>query len=91
LGEGFQDSLPVFLFTSGAIGLLIDSSRVSQYLLSGIRLNQSLLPALVLSIPVSLPGAYIAKKFVDKIPQKFFRIFVATALLLVGIRYLIFT
>lgn len=80
----------VFLFTSGAIGLLIDSSRIAQYWMSGIRLDPLLSSSLLLSILVSLFGAYIAKKLVDKIPQERFRLFVAIALLLVGIRYLVF-
>lgn len=78
----------VFLFTSGVIGLLIDSSRVAQYVLSGIRVEGSLLTALIVCIPASLLGAYLAKKLVDKIPQKQFRLFIAVALFLVGLRYL---
>src|SRR3989338_10357820 len=78
----------VFLFTSGVIGLLIDSSRLVQYFISGIKLG-SLLTILILCIPVSFFGAFIAKKLVDKIPQKSFRLFIALALFLVGLRYLI--
>lgn len=78
----------VFLFTSGVIGLLIDSSRVTQYFISGTRVDGSLLLALVLCIPTSLLGAYFAKKLVDIIPQQSFRLFIAIALLLVGLRYL---
>ena len=79
----------VFLFTSGVIGILIDSARLTQYTLSGIRLDQFLLTTLLFSIPVSLAGAYIAKRIVDRIPQQSFRLIVALALLLVGIRYLL--
>ena len=81
----------VFLFTSGVIGLLIDSSRISQYWLSGIKIGSNLMTALIICIPVSLIGAYLAKKLVDKIPQKSFRLFIAVALLLVGLRYLLLT
>jgi len=81
----------VFIFTSGVIGLLIDSSRVTQYLIGGIRVEGSLLLVLVICIPISLAGAYLAKELVDKIPQKFFRLFIAIALFLVGLRYLFFT
>jgi len=80
----------VFLFTSGVIGLLIDSSRVVQYFISGIRIQGSLWLALIACIPISLLGAYLAKKLVDKIPQKSFRLFIAIALFLVGLRYLLF-
>ena len=81
----------VFLFTSGVIGLLIDSSRLSQYLLSNIKLNSSLTKTIILCIPVSFLGAYIAKQLVDKIPQKSFRLFITFALFLVGLRYLLFS
>ena len=81
----------VFLFTSGVIGLLIDSSRISQYWLSGIKIGSNLMTALIICISVSLIGAYLAKKLVDKIPQKSFRLFIAVALLLVGLRYLLLT
>jgi len=80
----------VFLFTSGVIGLLIDSSRVVQYFISGIRVEGSLLLALIACVPISLLGAYLAKRLVDKIPQKQFRLFIAIALFIVGLRYLIF-
>jgi len=79
----------VFLFTSGVIGILIDSSRLTQYLIGGTRLTTPLITILFLCVPVSLMGAYIAKKLVNKIPQKSFRVFIAVALLLVGLRYLL--
>lgn len=78
----------IFLFTSGVIGFLVDSSRLTQYFLSDIQLSQLLLSSVLLSILVSLLGAYLAKKLVNKIPQDKFRQFIAIALLLVGLRYL---
>ena len=57
----------IFLFTSGVIGFLVDSSRLTQYFLSGIQLSQLLLSSVLLSILVSLLGAYLAKKMVNKI------------------------
>ena len=77
----------VFLFTSGVIGLLIDSSRIVQYFLSGVTLG-FLLIALLLCIPVSFLGAYLAKKFLDKVSQERFRLYVAAGLFLVGLNYL---
>jgi len=77
----------VFLFTSGVIGLLIDSARIIQYLLSGITLG-FLITALLLCIPASLLGAYIAKKLLDKVSQERFRLYVAAGLFLVGLNYL---
>lgn len=80
----------VFLFTSGMIRLLIDSSRVTQYLLSGVRVQGFLLVALLMCIPVSLLGAYLAKYLIDKIPQQQFRLYIAIGLCIVGLRYLVF-
>ena len=79
----------VYIFTSGLIALFIDVTRVSRYIWGGTRLQQDLLLALILSIPVSFVGAYIAKSFLDRLPQKFFRIFVGVFLALVGAKLLI--
>ncbi|MBI2009775.1 MAG: sulfite exporter TauE/SafE family protein [Candidatus Chisholmbacteria bacterium] len=78
----------VFLFTSGVIGLFIDSSRLVQYSISGIRLGP-LMTALVLCIPASFLGARVAKTIVTRIPQPSFRLVIALFLFLVGLRYLI--
>ena len=81
----------VYIFTSGLIALFIDVTRVSRYIWGGTRLEQDLLVALVLSIPVSFVGAYAAKRFLDRLPQKFFRIFVGAFLALVGAKLLIWS
>jgi hypothetical protein len=79
----------VFLFTSGVIGILIDTTRISQYLLGGTRLADNLPVILLVCIPTSLMGALLAKKLVNKIPQNSFRTFIAGMLLIVGLRYLL--
>ena len=79
----------VYIFTSGLIALFIDITRISRYVWSGTRLEQDLLIALALCIPVSFLGASLAKRFLDKLPQKFFRIFVGIFLALVGAKLLI--
>lgn len=79
----------VYIFTSGMIALFIDLTRVSRYIWGGTRLEGELLLALILSIPVSFASAYIAKKFLDRLPQKSFRIFVGVFLALVGAKLLI--
>jgi uncharacterized protein len=81
----------VYIFTSGLIALFIDLTRVSRYIWGGTRLQGDILVALVLSIPISFAGAYLAKRFLDRLPQKFFRIFVGVFLALVGIKLLIWT
>jgi hypothetical protein len=78
----------VYIFTSGIIALFIDVTRVSRYVLGGTRLEQDLLIALIVAVPVSLAGAYLAKRFLDRLPQKHFRIFVGVFLALVGTKLL---
>lgn len=79
----------VYICTSGMIALFIDVTRISRYMGGGTRLPQGLLLALILSIPLSFVGAYVARHFLIKLPQKFFRIFVGIFLALVGIKLLI--
>jgi len=86
--SAFNLNKSVYIFTSGAIGFLIDSSRLTQYWLGGTKIA-GLETALAICVPTSLIGAYLAKKVIDKVPQKSFRIVVAVALLLVGVRYLL--
>jgi len=81
----------VYILTSGVIALFIDVTRVSRYVWGGTRLQQDLLTALILSIPVSFVGAWIAKRFLNRLPQKFFRIFVGVFLAIVGAKLLIWT
>jgi uncharacterized membrane protein YfcA len=79
----------VYIFTSGLIALFIDVTRVSRYLLGRTSLGDNLLYALLVCIPASFIGAYIAKRFLNRLPQRFFRIFVGIFLALVGIKFLI--
>ena len=81
----------VYIFTSGLIALFIDITRVSRYIWGGTRLEQNLLLALLVGIPISFIGARLAKRFLDKLPQKLFRIFVAVFLALVGAKLLIWS
>jgi len=79
----------VYIFTSGLIALFIDVTRVSRYLWGGTRLEEDLWIALIASVPVSLAGACVAKRFLDKLPQRSFRLFVGLFLALVGVKFLI--
>lgn len=78
----------VYIFTSGLIALFIDSTRILRYLGGGTILETDLLYTLLACIPLSFAGAYTAKKFLDRMPQKFFRIFVGIFLGLVGMKLL---
>jgi len=79
----------VYVFTSGVIALFIDVTRVTRYITGGTRLPDGYLTALLFCIPISFVGAYLAKRLLDKLPQRFFRIFVGVFLALVGIKFLV--
>lgn len=79
----------VFIFTSGVIAFFIDSTRIIQYL-TQTSLNPLWLKYLVVCIPFTFLGAFIAKKYVNVMPQELFRKVILIALFIFGIRYLIF-
>ncbi|MBI2444486.1 MAG: sulfite exporter TauE/SafE family protein [Candidatus Magasanikbacteria bacterium] len=76
----------VYLATAGAIGLLVDSTRIITYLAGGATLPKELWYGLALFIPVSYLGAQLAKKIVDRIPQNKFRLVVAVFLFAAGLK-----
>lgn len=80
----------VYIFTSGLLGAVIDSSRIATYLVGGTRINYNLGLGLILFIPASFLGAKVAKKVVNKISQQNFRIVVAAFLLVIGVKLLFF-
>ncbi len=79
----------VYIFTGGAVGLLIDTTRLATYWQSGVKLEQHLLIGLALFIPASFLGAKLAQRLAAKIPQEKFRFVVAGFLLLAGIKLLL--
>ncbi len=79
----------VYVFTSGLIALFIDVTRVSRYAWGGTRIEADLLYSLIVCIPISFAGAYLAKKFLNRMPQKLFRVFVGFFLALVGVILLV--
>jgi uncharacterized membrane protein YfcA len=79
----------VYVFTSGLIALFIDVTRVSRYAWGGTRMGTDLLYALIVCIPISFAGAYLAKKFLNRMPQESFRVFVGFFLALVGVMLLV--
>ena len=81
----------VYIFTSGLIALFIDVTRISQYIMGGTRLESTFLYSLIICIPISFVAAYVTKKFLDKLPQKFFRIFVGVFLALVAVKLLVWS
>lgn len=78
-----------YIATVGAIAFAIDITRIGTYIANGTWLSERFVWALTLFIPVSLAGAWVAKKIVNRIPQKQFRIVIAVFLLVAGITYII--
>jgi hypothetical protein len=79
----------VYIFTSGLMALVIDSTRIAGYLAGGVRLEGLFLWGLLLFVPFSLLGAWTASRFVDRVPQKYFRLFIAVFLAAVALRFLL--
>ncbi len=79
----------VYIATAGAIGIMVDSTRIITYFTGGVVLSKELWYGLLLFIPVSFLGAQIAKRIVDKIPQNKFRIVVATFLFIIGVKLIV--
>jgi hypothetical protein len=73
-----------YLFTAGAIGIMIDTTRIATYLQQGSVLTNLRVEWLLLGIPISLAGAWLAKMLVDQMPQRIFRLAVVTALFILG-------
>jgi uncharacterized protein len=78
----------VYLFSSGAIGILIDSSRIITYINGGVKLPDFFLYGLIIYVPTSLLAAEVSKKFSTNIPQNKYRKVVLIFLFLIGVRLL---
>jgi uncharacterized membrane protein YfcA len=76
----------VYIATSGAIGLLVDSSRIVTYFAGGARLEHAFVWGLLVFIPASFAGAALARRIVDRIPQARFRMVIAVFLLAAGLK-----
>lgn len=78
----------VYIGTIGVISFAVDAMRLSIYWWQEIALESIMLWGILLCIPVSFIGAYIARLFVAYIPQEQFRVVIAFFLLLMGLRLL---
>ncbi|HIH74976.1 MAG TPA: sulfite exporter TauE/SafE family protein [Methanosarcina sp.] len=88
--SAFNLEKAVYISTAGAISFMIDSTRIATYIAGGIRLDPSILSGFPVFIPVSLIGAMIGRKGIERIPQEKFRNFVAVFILLFGMKLLVF-
>jgi uncharacterized membrane protein YfcA len=80
----------MYIYTAGMIAFFVDISRITKYLTGGMRLENHLLWLLILLVPLSFLGAYLAKKIVNSVPQNLFRLVVACLLGVVGLKFLLF-
>lgn len=79
----------VYIATAGAIGIMVDSTRIITYFTGGATLPKELWYGLLLFIPISFLGAQIAKRIVDRIPQNKFRAVVAVFLFAIGLKLIV--
>ena len=88
--SAFNLEKAVYVATVGAISFVIDSTRIATYIQGGISLWPSFLWGFLIFIPVSLAGAMIGKRGVEKIPQDKFRNVVAFFIFLFGLKLVLF-
>jgi len=79
----------VYIFTAGAIGLVVDTGRLVTYWGQGAELDPRLLWGLLLFVPVSFAGAKLGERLVARIPQERFRTVIAVFLALVALKLLV--
>ncbi|MCP6719405.1 MAG: sulfite exporter TauE/SafE family protein [Patescibacteria group bacterium] len=79
----------VYISTAGAIALFIDTTRLITYVKGGTQLEPLFFWGMIVFIPISLLGAKIAQKIVNRIPQKYFRLFIGVFLAIIGIYFLL--
>ncbi|TDX24758.1 hypothetical protein DFO67_1203 [Modicisalibacter xianhensis] len=88
--SAFDLAKSVYLAVTGVIALAVDTSRVATYWLGGDRLSPMLAWGLLAFIPLSLLGAALAKRIVERIPQRHFRSVIAVFLGLIALNLLLF-
>lgn len=74
-----------YLFTAGAIGFIIDSTRLLTYWQQDFRLETLRFTLLLIGIPLSWVGARVAKNLVDYLPEKSFKTVILAGLFLFGL------
>ncbi len=84
--SAFNLKKAVYVATAGAISFMIDSTRIATYIRGGIGLEPAILAGFLIFIPLSLIGAMLGKRGIEKIPQEKFRNFVAVFIFLFGLK-----
>src|SRR5665647_765332 len=88
--SAFNLEKTIYIATAGAISFMIDSTRIATYIKGGIVLEPAILSGFLIFIPVSLVGAMIGKRGVERIPQEKFRNVMAVFIFLLGLKLVIF-
>lgn len=88
--SAFNLEKSIYIATAGAISLVIDSTRIATYIMGGTGLEPSILSGFLIFVPVSLIGAMIGKKGIERIPQEKFRNFVAVFIFIFGMKLVFF-
>jgi uncharacterized membrane protein YfcA len=88
--SAFNLEKAMYIATAGAISFMIDSTRIITYISGGIRLEPIILSGFLIFVPMSLIGAMIGKKGIEKIPQEKFRNVVAIFIFLLGLKLVLF-
>lgn len=86
----FDLSKAVYIATSGAIGLMVDATRITTYMTQGKIIPDNFGLLFGMFLPISFGGALVAKYIVDQIPQDKFRGVVALCLFFVGLKLILF-
>ncbi len=76
----------VYIATTGAISIIVDTIRITAYVDGGAMLTTPLFLGLILFVPASYLGSKSAEKVVRKIPKEKFRKLIAVFLLIIGIQ-----
>ena len=84
--SAFNLKKAVYVATAGAISFMIDSTRIATYIRGGVGLEPAILAGFLIFIPLSLIGAILGKRGIEKIPQEKFRNFVAVFIFLFGLK-----
>lgn len=84
--SAFNLKKAVYVATAGAISFMIDSTRIATYIRGGVGLEPAILAGFSIFIPLSLIGAMLGKRGIEKIPQEKFRNFVAVFIFLFGLK-----
>ena len=87
--SAFNFPKAVYIAASGAIGMMIDSVRITTYIFGGIELSPLLGWGLIALVPLSFVGAKLGRKAVNRVPQERFRYLIGSFLLIIAVMMLL--